>query len=75
MQRTQVAPSPLNLLTTWMVLLHAWYDDQLTISTPSTTKAFNLNFSGAYAAAKSATSLADASVTQCVRRSWPKRQG
>lgn len=24
MQRTQVAPSPLNLLTTWLVLLHSW---------------------------------------------------
>lgn len=24
MQRTQVAPSPLNLLTTWIVLLHSW---------------------------------------------------
>ena len=24
MQRTQVAPSPINLLTTWMVMLHAW---------------------------------------------------
>ena len=25
MQRTNVAPSPLNLLTTWLVLLHSWY--------------------------------------------------
>ena len=24
MERTQVAPSPLNLLTTWIVLLHSW---------------------------------------------------
>ncbi|XP_059094121.1 ankyrin-1-like [Tigriopus californicus] len=24
MQRTQVAPSPLNILTTWMVLMHSW---------------------------------------------------
>ena len=25
MQRTQVAPSPLNLVSTWIVLTHTWY--------------------------------------------------
>ena len=31
MQRTQVAPSPLNLVSTWIVLTHTWYVDRVVI--------------------------------------------